>query len=107
MLVTRTDPALPLARLRARGQLVELRQDALCFLPEEVAEFTNQTMGLALSPEQVAFLAKQTEGWISGLQLAAISLREVQDRSAFFQGLFGRTRIHCRLPDRRGADTFA
>jgi LuxR family maltose regulon positive regulatory protein len=89
VLLTRTDPPLPLARLRARGQLVELRQSALCFLPGEVAEFTNQTMNLALSPEQVAFLAQHTEGWISGLQLAAISIRQGQDRSAFFDAFSG------------------
>ena len=89
VLITRTDPALPLARLRARGQLVELRQDALCFLPEEVAEFSNRAMGLALSPEQLAFLERQTEGWISGLQLAAVSLRDVRDRPAFFQAFSG------------------
>jgi LuxR family transcriptional regulator, maltose regulon positive regulatory protein len=89
VLVTRTDPPLPLARLRARGQLVELRQDALCFLPEEAAEFANQAMGLTLSPEQLAFLQRQTEGWISGLQLAAVSLRDVRDRSAFFRAFSG------------------
>jgi LuxR family maltose regulon positive regulatory protein len=89
VLITRTDPALPLARLRARSQLVELRQDALCFLPEEVAEFSNRAMGLALSPEQLAFLGRQTEGWISGLQLAAVSLRDVRDRLAFFQAFSG------------------
>ena len=89
VLVTRADPAFPLARLRARGQLVELRQNALCFLPAEVAEFTNRSMELGLSPEQVAFLAKQTEGWISGLQLAAISLRQGQDRAAFLEGFSG------------------
>lgn len=89
VLITRTDPALPLARLRARGQLVELRQDALRFLPEEVAEFANRAMGLALSPEQLAFLGRQTEGWISGLQLAAVSLRDVRDRPAFFQAFSG------------------
>ncbi len=89
VLATRSDPALPLARLRARGQLVELRQDALCFLPEEGVEFANQTMGLALSPQQVAFLVKQTEGWISGLQLAAVSIRQGQDRTAFFTAFSG------------------
>ena len=89
VLITRSDPPLPLARLRARGQLVELRQEELCFQLEEVEEFTNLTMSLALPPEQVTFLAKQTEGWISGLQLAAISVREAQDRSAFFRAFSG------------------
>ncbi len=89
VLVTRADPSLPLARLRARGQLVELRQEELCFLPEEVGDYANQTMGLVLSPEQVSFLATHTEGWISGLQLAAISLLDVQNRSAFFEAFSG------------------
>jgi len=89
VLLTRTDPPLPLARLRARGQLLELRQSALCFSLAEVGEFTNRSMELGLTPDQVAFLAKQTEGWISGLQLAAISLRQEQDRSAFFEAFSG------------------
>ena len=89
VIVTRVDPPLPLARLRARRQLVELRQETLCFLPEEVEEFANRMMELALPPEQLALLVKRTEGWISGLQLAAISVREVQDRSAFFAAFSG------------------
>jgi LuxR family transcriptional regulator, maltose regulon positive regulatory protein len=93
VLLTRTDPPLPLPRLRARRQLVELRQEALCFLPEEVEEFANRTMGLALSPEQLAFLERRTEGWISGLQLAAISLRATPDRSAFFTAFSGEDRF--------------
>ena len=89
VLITRTDPLLPLARLRARGQLVELRQSELCFSPEEVEIFTNQEMGLELSSDQVALLTKQTEGWISGLRLAAIAMREIQDRSAFLKNFSG------------------
>jgi LuxR family maltose regulon positive regulatory protein len=85
MIVTRTDPPLPLARLRARGQLVELRQKELCFLPEEVEEYTNHIMNLALTPDQVTFLGKKTEGWISGLQLAAVSMHDRKDRSDFFK----------------------
>ena len=89
LLLTRADPPLPLARLRARRQLVELRQGDLCFLPAEVAEFADQVMHLALSSEQVTFLAQHTEGWISGLQLAAISLSQRQDRDAFFAAFSG------------------
>ena len=89
LLLTRSDPPLPLARLRARGQLVELRQGSLCFLPSEVAEFANQVMELGLSPQQLSFLAQYTEGWISGLQLAAISLRQGQEREAFFRAFSG------------------
>jgi LuxR family maltose regulon positive regulatory protein len=89
VLLSRADPPLPLARLRARGQLIELRQNTLCFLPAEVAQFTNQAMGLGLAPEQVSLLATLTEGWISGLQLAAISIRQGQDRGAFFEAFSG------------------
>ena len=89
LLLTRSDPPLPMARLRARRQLVELRQDTLCFLPAEVAEFADKVMHLDLSPEQVTFLARHTEGWISGLQLAAISLSQQQDRVAFFSAFSG------------------
>ncbi len=89
VLITRADPSLPLARLRARGQLVELRQEGLCFLPDEVEAFANQAMDLALSPEQLAVLSRRTEGWISGLQLAAISMRAAPDRAAFFTAFSG------------------
>jgi LuxR family maltose regulon positive regulatory protein len=93
VLLTRTDPLLPLARLRVRRQLVELRQESLCFLPGEVEEFANRLMDLDLSPEQLAFLAKRTEGWISGLQLAAISMRKAQDRATFFENFSGADRF--------------
>ena len=93
VLLTRTDPPLPLARLRARRGLVELRQEALCFLPAEVEEFANRAMALDLSPEQLAFLAKRTEGWISGLQLAAISMRAFPDRATFFAAFSGEDRF--------------
>ena len=89
VLITRADPPLPLTRLRARGQLVELRQRDLSFTFEESLEFINQTMDLALSTEQVAALDLQTEGWIAGLQLAALSLRTEKDRSAFFSTFSG------------------
>jgi LuxR family maltose regulon positive regulatory protein len=89
VLVTRTDPALPLPRLRARGQLVELRQRELCFTQAETADFLKHTMGLILSQEQVGLLEQQTEGWISGLQLAAVSVRDVRDTETFFKAFSG------------------
>lgn len=89
VLITRTDPNLPLARMRAKGQLVEVRQAELCFLPEEVQQFTSRVMDLDLSGEQLVLLVKQTEGWISGLQLAAVSMRNIQDRSAFLEKFSG------------------
>jgi LuxR family maltose regulon positive regulatory protein len=72
---TRADPLdLPIARLRARQQLTELRADELRFTPDEAAEFLNEAMGLALTADDVAALEERTEGWIAGLQLAALAL---------------------------------
>jgi len=75
VITTREDPSLPLARLRARGQLAELRAADLRFTPAEAAEFLNQIMGLNLSPEDISALDAHTEGWIAGLQLAALALQ--------------------------------
>jgi LuxR family maltose regulon positive regulatory protein len=72
---TREDPYLSLARLRARGQLTELRATDLRFASFEAAEFLNRVMGLALSAEDIAALEARTEGWIAGLQLAALALQ--------------------------------
>ncbi|HKF37906.1 MAG TPA: AAA family ATPase, partial [Ktedonobacteraceae bacterium] len=68
VIATRTDPALPLARLRARGELCEVRAAQLQFLPEETSTFLHAVMGLDLSPEEGAVLQERTEGWIAGLQ---------------------------------------
>ncbi len=89
VIATREDPHLPLARLRARGQLTELRAADLRFTPSEAAEFLNQQMGLNLSAEDVAALETRTEGWIAGLQLAAISMRGHQDTTNFIQSFTG------------------
>ncbi len=86
---TREDPRLPLARLRARGQLTELRSRDLRFTPDETAEFLNRYMGLRLSAEAVATLDSRTEGWITGLQLAAISMKGHQDTASFIQSFTG------------------
>ena len=75
VIATRQDPDLPLARYRARGQLTELRAADLRFTAAEAAGFLNQVMGLNLSAEDVAALETRTEGWIAGLQLAALALR--------------------------------
>ncbi len=74
-MTTRADPPLPLARLRARGELLEIRADDLRFTPAEAGEFLNDIMGLALQPTHVAALETRTEGWAVGLQLAALSAR--------------------------------
>jgi LuxR family maltose regulon positive regulatory protein len=75
VIATREDPPLPLARLRARGQLTELRATDLRFASAEAAAFLNQVMGLDLSEEDIAALETRTEGWVAGLQLAAISMQ--------------------------------
>jgi LuxR family maltose regulon positive regulatory protein len=77
---TREDPHLPFARLRARGQLTELRATDLRFNPAEAAEFLEQAMGLALSAGDIAALEARTEGWIAGLHLAAIALQGLGQR---------------------------
>jgi len=89
VITTREDPSLPLARLRARGQLTELRAADLRFTPAEAAEFLNHTMGLDLSAADIAALEDRTEGWIVGLQLAALSVRDRADRSGFIAALSG------------------
>ena len=89
VITTREDPNLPLARLRARGQLTELRAADLRFTPGEAATFLNQVMGLNLSAEDIVALENRTEGWIAGLQLAAISMQGHEDVSSFIQSFTG------------------
>jgi LuxR family transcriptional regulator, maltose regulon positive regulatory protein len=81
VMATRSDPPLPLARLRSRGQLTELRAADLRFTPAEAREFLNRVMGLELTEADVDALEDRTEGWIAGLQLAALSLRGIADRT--------------------------
>src|SRR5262249_38327000 len=90
---TREDPDLPLARLRARGQLTELRAADLRFTPVEVAEFLNHAMGLSLSAVNLAALEARTEGWIAGLQLAALSLQGQEDAAGFIASFTGSHRF--------------
>lgn len=93
VIMTREDPQLPLARLRARGQLTELRAKDLRFTRAEAAGFLNKTMGLSLSSEHVDALGARTEGWIAGLQLAAISMQGHQDAAGFIQSFNGSHRF--------------
>ncbi len=88
ILLTREDPPLGLARRRARRQMVEIRAADLRFSPEESADFLHSIMGLALNSEQVATLDRSTEGWIVGLQMAALSLRGHEPRQ-FFEAFSG------------------
>jgi LuxR family maltose regulon positive regulatory protein len=89
VIATREDPNLPLSRLRARGQLAELRAADLRFTPSEAADFLNQGMGLHLSSENITALETRTEGWIAGLQLAAISMQGHPNVSSFIQSFTG------------------
>lgn len=89
VITTREDPSLPLARLRARDQLTELRAADLRFTPAEAAEFLNQVMGLNLTVENIAALEARTEGWIAGLQLAALSMQGHADVANFIQSFTG------------------
>ncbi|WP_350002315.1 LuxR C-terminal-related transcriptional regulator [Pseudarthrobacter sp. WHRI 8279] len=92
-IATRSDPPLSLARLRSRGELTELRAADLRFTPDEAADFLNQVMDLGLSADDIAALATRTEGWIAGLQLAGLSLREHEDASASIRAFTGSHRF--------------
>ena len=89
VIATREDPPLPLARLRAQGQLTELRVTDMRFTPAEVAGFLNQVMGLALSAKDIAELETRTEGWVAGLQLAALSMQGQADTASFIKSFTG------------------
>jgi ATP/maltotriose-dependent transcriptional regulator MalT len=89
VIATREDPQLPLARLRVQGHLIELRAADLRFTPSEAAGFLNQVMGLNLSAEDIAALEARTEGWIAGLQLAALSMQGHQDAAGFIKSFTG------------------
>ncbi len=89
VVITREEPALPIARLRARNQLTELRTTDLRFTSAEAAEFLTQVMELALEPSSVAALAARTEGWVSGLQLAAISIQSHHNTARFMEEFTG------------------
>src|SRR5215216_3503427 len=86
---SRIDPPLPLARLRARGQIAEINAADLSFAREEAVAFLKDTMGLNLSDEYVAALEERTEGWIAGLQLAALSMRDREDIPGFVRAFSG------------------
>lgn len=89
VIATRQDPPFPLTRLRARGELTEVRADDLRFATPEAAAFLNESMQLNLSAGDIATLEERTEGWIAGLQLAALSLKSHQDVPAFIRAFAG------------------
>ncbi|MCU1418050.1 MAG: ATP-dependent transcriptional regulator, MalT-like, LuxR family [Schumannella sp.] len=89
VIVSRADPSLPLARLRARGELVEIRAADLRFTAAEASAYLNEIMGLAVHDEDVVTLGERTEGWIAALQLAALSMQGRDDAGAFIAGFAG------------------
>jgi LuxR family maltose regulon positive regulatory protein len=93
MITTRADPPLPLSRLRGRGQLSELRAADLRFTPDEATTFLNDVMGLSLTTADIAALEERTEGWIAGLQLAALAMRDRADLSSFVSAFSGSNRF--------------
>jgi len=93
VLTTRADPPLPLTRLRARGQLTELRAADLRFTADETAAFLTELMGLPLSADDVAALEARTEGWIAGLQFAALAMRDRSDLAGFIRAFTGSHRF--------------
>lgn len=89
VLLSRTDPAFPLSRLRVRNQLVDIRADQLRFTREEAAIFLNEIMMLRLTLEDLSAIEMRTEGWIAGLQLAALSMQNCRDIHSFVSAFTG------------------
>ncbi len=92
VIASRSDPPLPVARLRARGQAAELRAADLSFTEREASQFLGDAMNLCLSPGAVATLETRTEGWIAGLQMAALAMRGREDLDAFVCAFAGTNR---------------
>ncbi len=93
VIATRSDPPIPIALLRGRSQLTEIRASDLRFTPDESTALLNQVFNLALTPEQVAILEKRTEGWVAGLQMAAISMKDRLDIDQFIKAFSGSHRF--------------
>ena len=89
IIISRSDPHFSLARLRTYGQLLEIRQNALSFNIDEAKELLNRNLYPSFQQEEISKLTQFTEGWVSGLHLAAISMRDIQDRSTYFKNLSG------------------
>ena len=93
VLASRVDPPLPLARLRARGELLEIRAADLRFTTDEAVSYFKETMGLELAPSDVSILETRTEGWIAALQLAALSMQGRDDITGFIENFSGDDRF--------------
>jgi LuxR family maltose regulon positive regulatory protein len=89
VIITRSDPPIPLARLRARRQMVEIRASDLRFTEEEASQFFNQSMQLVLEEEDIQTLEMRTEGWVVGLQLAGLALKNLPDPQNFVETFRG------------------
>jgi LuxR family maltose regulon positive regulatory protein len=89
VIASREDPMLPLPRLRIRRQVTEIRTKDLRFTMEEAAQFLKRTMGLDLTPEEIAALERRTEGWVAGLQMAALSMQDLADTTGFIEAFAG------------------
>jgi LuxR family maltose regulon positive regulatory protein len=89
VIITREDPALPLPQLRVRREMTELRANDLRFSREEAGQFLIQTINLNLPPQDIATLERRTEGWVAGLQMAALSIQDLPDITGFIQAFAG------------------
>jgi LuxR family maltose regulon positive regulatory protein len=89
---SRSDPPLPLGRLRAMGELNEIRTEQLAFTEEETARLLNESMGLGIGPDEVAVLHERTEGWPAGVYLASLTLQNKEDKHAFIESFGGSNR---------------
>ncbi|HEY1281450.1 MAG TPA: AAA family ATPase, partial [Acidimicrobiales bacterium] len=89
VVVTRSDPPLPIARWRVRGEVFEIRADELRFDADDAAALLNDRLGLGLAEDSLASLHKRTEGWVAGMHLAALSLQRHPDRDTFIDGFAG------------------
>ena len=97
---SRTHPPLPLGRLRARGELNEIRTEQLAFSEEEAACLLNEKMGLDIGTDDLSVLFERTEGWPAAIYLAYLSLQKREDKHAFIASFGGSNRIHRRPPGR-------
>lgn len=93
VILTRSDPPFPIARLRGRGQVLEIRQEDLCFLEEEARTFLIECMDLPLAADDIRLLHQKTEGWASGLQLAAASIQGHVDPQKMIRSFSGSSRF--------------
>jgi LuxR family maltose regulon positive regulatory protein len=84
---SRSDPPFPLARMRGRSEIIEIRQDDLRLTPDETAAFLSRTMRIRLAPEEIRALTESTEGWIAGMQLAALSMRRNEDPGGWIRSI--------------------